>query len=69
MAQTESNMMPLGTTAPNFSLVDARSERSFSLNDVNATHGLLIVFACNHCPFVKHILPKFNDLAGDYIQK
>ena len=69
MAATESNMMPLGTTAPNFDLVDARGNRRFSLNDVNAEHGLLIIFGCNHCPFVQHILPKLNEIAGEYQQR
>ena len=66
---TESNMMPIGTTAPNFDLLDARSNRRFSLNDVNAEKGLLIIFGCNHCPYVKHILPRLNEIAGDYVQK
>lgn len=69
MAETYSNMMPLGTKAPNFELVDAKENRTFTLGDVNATHGLLIVFGCNHCPFVLHILPRLNEIVGDYNQR
>lgn len=69
MAATESNMMPLGTQAPNFELIDAREERMFSLNDVNAEKGLAIIFMCNHCPYVKHILPSLLEVAGEYIQR
>lgn len=65
----ESQMMPLGTTAPNFDLVDARDNRRFSLNDVNAEKGLLIIFGCNHCPYVQHILPRLNEIAGEYQQR
>lgn len=69
MAETYSNMMPLGTKAPNFDLVDAKENRTFTLGDVNAEKGLLIVFGCNHCPFVLHILPKLNEVIGDYLLK
>lgn len=43
MAATNSKMLPLGTKAPNFELMDAKENRTFTLGDVNATHGLLIV--------------------------
>ena len=69
MADTYSNMMPLGTTAPNFDLIDAKENRSFSLAEVNVDKGLLIIFGCNHCPFVLHILPELNYMVGDYNQK
>ncbi|MDO5656225.1 MAG: thioredoxin family protein [Flavobacteriaceae bacterium] len=64
---TESMDMPLGTTAPNFDLVDARENRRFSLNDINANKGLLIVFGCNHCPYVRHVLPRLNEIIGEFI--
>lgn len=66
MAETYSNMMPLGTKAPNFDLVDAKENRTFTLGDVNTEKGLLIVFGCNHCPFVIHVLPKLNEVIGEY---
>lgn len=69
MAATESTMIPLGSTAPNFDLVDARDNRKFSLNDINYEKGLLIIFGCNHCPFARHILPRLNEIAGDYQMK
>lgn len=58
--------MPLGTKAPNFELVDAKENRTFTLADVNAEKGLLIIFGCNHCPYVLHILPLLNDISGAY---
>ena len=69
MARTESKPVRLGTSAPNFELLDARDNRIISLNDKNVKKGLVIAFMCNHCPFVKHILPEFNDLAGEYIMR
>lgn len=66
MAETYSNPMPLGTKAPNFELVDAKENRTFTLADVNAEKGLLIIFGCNHCPYVLHILPLLNDISGAY---
>jgi len=69
MAATNSKMLPLGTKAPNFELMDAKENRTFTLGDVNATHGLLIVFGCNHCPFVLHVLPRLNEIVGEYHQK
>lgn len=69
MADTYSNMMPLGTKAPNFDLIDAKENRSFSLSDVNSDKGLLIIFGCNHCPFVLHVMPKLNEVVGEFHEK
>ena len=66
MARTPSNMIPLGSTAPNFNLPDTVSGQSLQLNDVRGEKGTLIAFICNHCPFVKHINAGLVQLAKDY---
>lgn len=54
MVMTPSQMLSLGTQAPAFSLPDA-SGRTVSLDDQPGAKGYLVVFMCNHCPFVRHI--------------
>ena len=55
MALTPSNMIELGIVAPDFSLPDVVSGRSLSFSDVAGPRGTLVMFICNHCPYVKHI--------------
>ena len=55
MAQTTSNMLPLGTEAPNFKLWDTVSDSIKSLNKLKGPNGTLVMFICNHCPYVVHI--------------
>ena len=55
MALTPSNMLPLGTPAPDFNLRDVISNQLVSLVDEKSTVATVILFICNHCPFVKHI--------------
>src|SRR5687768_7247067 len=64
---TESSPIPLGTEAPAFALADVRSGRTVSLDDVAGARGTLVVFTCNHCPYVKHIRAGFADFARDYL--
>lgn len=59
-------MRPLGTKAPNFILPDAVSGKEFSLEDLKGEKGTVIMFICNHCPFVKHINEEIVRLANDY---
>jgi peroxiredoxin len=54
MVMTPSTMLPLGTTAPPFALPDP-SGRVFTLDDFGDAPALVVVFMCNHCPFVRHI--------------
>lgn len=54
MAQTPSTMLPLGTSAPAFSLLDTNG-KTVSRDDFAAAPALLVMFICNHCPYVKHI--------------
>jgi peroxiredoxin len=65
MAATASTMLPLGTKAPAFSLPDTRGG-TVSTSDFKDAKVLLVVFMCNHCPFVKHILGGFVKLAKGY---
>ena len=65
MVNTPSTMAPLGTQSPPFSLPDTEG-KIVSLNDYRDSPALLVVFLCNHCPFVKHILPHFVELAREY---
>ncbi len=67
MAKTESTMLlPLGSDAPDFRLLDPRANESVSLADVADAPALLVAFICNHCPFVKHIRDGFAAFADDY---
>lgn len=69
MAKTESTMLSLGTQAPAFSLFDVISEKKVGLpvnQDILAT---VIMFICNHCPYVKHVNPELVRLAQDYADK
>jgi peroxiredoxin len=65
MVNRPSTMAHLGTQAPPFSLPDTEG-KVVSLNDYRDSPALLVVFLCNHCPFVKHILPHFVELAREY---
>jgi len=65
MAAKESTMLGLGTAAPDFELTDVVSNREVRL-DSFAHKGLLVMFLCRHCPYVKHIAPGLAALAKDY---
>lgn len=69
MAVTPSDMTLLGTQAPDFHLPDAVSGRSFSLGDIRGARGTLIMFICNHCPYVKCIEQGLAELGKDYINR
>lgn len=66
MAQTASTMLPLGTPAPAFSLPEPATGKIIALADFHAAPALLVIFMCNHCPFVKHIRQGLIDFARDY---
>ncbi len=65
MVMTPSTMMPLGTLAPDFSLPDTKGN-TVSLKDYSSKNGLVVMFICNHCPFVKHVQKELVRLANDY---
>jgi len=65
MAKTPSTMLQLGTLAPEFRLPDT-SGKIVSLADFQDAPALLVIFMCNHCPYVKHIRHELSELAGEY---
>jgi peroxiredoxin len=65
MVLTPSTMLPLGTTAPAFSLPDAHG-KNVSLADFSDKPALLVIFMCNHCPYVKHVAAGVAQLGKDY---
>lgn len=69
MAYTESNMLPIGTAAPDFQLPDTVSGKNLSLKDIAGTAATVVVFSCNHCPYVIHVNPELVRLANDYLPK
>src|SRR5437773_8666995 len=68
MALTNSTMLPLGTKAPDFSLPDTNS-KSVSLADFKNAPALLVMFLCNHCPYVQHIAFTLGKVAREYQDK
>jgi len=66
MAATESTMLGLGTLAPAFELPDAVSGRTITLDSFAGTRGLLVMFICPHCPYVKHIERSLAAIAKHY---
>ena len=69
MARTESNMLALGTVEPEFSLMDTVSEKTMNLHAMNGEVGTLIMFICNHCPFVIHVNPEIVKMAKEFQSK
>jgi len=69
MARTPSQMIDLGTEAPNFSLPDVVSGRNVSLDDFSGAKGFMIAFICNHCPFVQLIRHEFARYGREYTDK
>lgn len=69
MAQTASAMLPLGTKAPDFKLLDTIKNENVKLRDCQGLKGTVIMFICNHCPFVKHVNAELVRMAKDYKPK
>ncbi len=69
MANTPSNMLPLGTNAPSFELLDTVSDKTLSLDLSKGKMGTVIMFICNHCPFVIHVNPEITKMAKAYQKK
>jgi thiol-disulfide isomerase/thioredoxin len=67
MSLTPTTQIPLGFKAPDFSLFDTISQKEVSLSELASDKGTVIMFICNHCPFVKHMIQGLIDLANDYI--
>ena len=69
MVKTASTMLPLGTTAPEFQLSDVVSGKTISLDTFADSQALLIMFICQHCPFVKHVQSELAKIGRDYSQQ
>jgi peroxiredoxin len=69
MSLTPSNMMPLGTKAPDFNLVNPLTSKKVSLENSRGKKGTLVMFICNHCPFVIHVNKEIVNVANDYRMK
>lgn len=69
MANTPSNMLPLGTIAPHFKLLDTTSDQQKSLQNIKGGKGTVIMFICNHCPFVRHLNAEIAKTAMEYQPK
>ena len=69
MARTFSNMTALGTKAPDFKLPDTITGNQISLTEIKGEVATVIMFICNHCPFVLHVNDELGKLANDYSSK
>ena len=66
MALTASTMLPLGTKAPDFNLPDVISNQTISIANFVGKKALLVMFICQHCPFVKHVQHQLAQIGRDY---
>ena len=69
MAFTESTMLPLGTTAPEFELPDTVSGKLMRLSELRSDKATVVMFLCNHCPYVIHVNPEIVRVAAAYQAK
>jgi len=69
MALTPSNPFPIGTNAPAFELINTVNDKQLTLADLKGDQGTVIMFICNHCPFVIHVNEELVRLANDYQDK
>lgn len=69
MTLTPSTMLKLGTQAPDFTLPDTISDKMISLNEIKSEIATLVMFICNHCPYVIHVQSELIRLANDYTPK
>ena len=68
MVKTASTMLPLGTEAPDFSLINVDGQ-TVTLSDIAGAKAHLVMFICNHCPFVKHVADELARLGHEYQQR
>lgn len=69
MAYTESTMLELGVKAPDFSLPDTVSGKMMSLEDIASEKGTVVMFLCNHCPYVIHVNEEIVNISTEYQAK
>lgn len=66
MARTNSNNIALGFKAPNFNLLDVSTHSYKNYEDIAGDKGTIIMFICNHCPFVHHVIDEIIKISSDY---
>ena len=66
MSKTATKIAPLGTPAPENYLKDTNSSEWFSFADLKGEKGTLVLFICNHCPYVHHVIEEVLMIANDY---
>ncbi len=66
MSLTPSQMMPIGTEAPSFQLINVIDQKSYSFNNLKGKKGLLVMFICNHCPYVIHVIKELVSISKEY---
>lgn len=66
MAATASNMLPLGTSAPDFNLPDTITGKPLGLQELKGEQGTIVMFICNHCPYVLHVKQQLIAIAQQY---
>lgn len=66
MAYTLSNMIPLGTPAPDFTLPEPATDKDVRLSDIPAGKATVVMFLCNHCPYVLYINPEIVRIVEEY---
>ena len=69
MALTETTNIPLGFIAPSFELLNPLTNKNEKLNDLKSTDATVIVFMCNHCPYVIHVLNQLVKISNEYKKK
>ncbi len=69
MARTPTTQIPLGFKAPDFSLINVVSNQIETLQDVRGENGLVVMFICNHCPYVVHVIDEIISIANDFLPK
>lgn len=69
MSNTPSNMLPLGSHASDFNLLDTKSGQHLGLSELKGQKGTVVFFICNHCPFVIHVNEELVRMANDFTDK
>jgi peroxiredoxin len=69
MVRTASTMLPLGTRAPDFALPSVQDGTVVALRDFAGAPATLVMFICNHCPYVKHVAPELARIGREYAAK
>tara|TARA_B100001175_G_scaffold81827_1_gene68503 strand:+ start:1128 stop:1679 length:552 start_codon:yes stop_codon:yes gene_type:complete len=68
MARTPSNMVKLGTQAPSFKLINTINDKLITSDTIFNKNGTIIMFICNHCPFVIHVLDEIISISEEYFE-